>query len=368
MKIGIIGHKRVPLREGGVEAVVCELSKRFTEKGHEIVIYNRKTLNQGSSIVEYYGAKIRNIFTFNSPILNAFVYSVSATIQALRDGADVIHYHAEGPGAMCLLAKCFHIPAVVTVHGLDWRRSKWGRLASCYLKFGESIAAKYADEIIVLSENAREYFKDKYNRETKLIRNGADICEPVKPKLIYSLGLAPGEYILFLARIVPEKGLHYLIEAFKEIETDKKLVIAGKLWERDGYTKRIINEAQGDSRIMFIGFAEGRLLGEIYSNCLVYILPSEVEGMALSLIEALSYGARCLVSDIPENLCVAEEYVLSFKCGSVSSLRERLSELIKSEYGEEERLRQMEYMREHYSWDRCASETLEVLERAMSSR
>ena len=314
LKIAMIGHKRIPSREGGIEIVVEELATRMVEAGHEVYVYNRKghhvsgKENDTQQLREYKGIRIITIPTFANKKLNAIVYSFLATLRALFGRYDVIHYHAEGPCAMLWIPHLFKIRTVATIHGLDWQRSKWGGFATKFLLFGEKIAAKYADEVIVLSHNMQQYFKDTYNRETVLIPNG--ITKPhlksdthIKEKW----GLEKDSYILFLARIVPEKGLHYLLDAFCEIKTDKKLVIAGGSSHTDDYMKEISEKASQDSRILMTGFVQGELLEELYSNAYIYVLPSDVEGMPISLLEAMSYGNCCLISDIAENMEVVSD-------------------------------------------------------------
>ena len=228
MKIAMIGHKRIPSREGGVEIVVEELATRMVEKGHSVTVYNRKGKHVSGgktvNLKEYKGVKIKSVPTFENGKLNAIVYSVIATFLALFGRYDVIHIHAEGPCSMIWLPHLFGIHTVATIHGLDWQRAKWGGFATKFLKFGEKTAAKYADELIVLSEGTRDYFKKTYGRETVFIPNGIDVQNEKKADIITKkYGLEKDGYILFLARIVPEKGLHYLIDAFMQTDTDKNL-------------------------------------------------------------------------------------------------------------------------------------------------
>lgn len=315
MKIAIIGHKRIPSREGGVEVVVEELATRMVKMGHEVHVYNRsghhvsgKENDNPERIKEYQGIRIVTIPTFQNGKLNAVVYSFLATVRALFGGYDVIHYHAEGPCSMLWIPHLFGIKTVATIHGLDWQRSKWGGFATRFLLFGEKTAAKYADKLIVLSENMQKYFRDTYGRESILIPNGVTKPELRTDELIKEKwGLTKDSYILFLARIVPEKGLHYLLDAYKDIDTDKRLVIAGGSSHTDEYLEEIKVKASGDKRILLTGFVQGELLEELYSNAYVYVLPSDVEGMPISLLEAMSYGNCCLVSDIPENMEVVTD-------------------------------------------------------------
>lgn len=339
MKIAMIGHKRIPSREGGVEIVVEELSTRLVEKGHIVDVYNRKGKNvldknvKVEKIKNYKGINIKEVFTFQNKTLNAIVYTILATIKALFGHYDVIHYHAEGPCSMIWLPHLFKIRTVATIHGLDWQRSKWGGFATKYLKFGEKMAAKYADEIIVLSRGVQKYFKETYNRDTNFIPNGVNKPILRAPKEITERwGLKKDSYILYLARIVPEKGVHYLLDAFKGIKTDKKLVIAGGASHTNEYFEEIERKASEDDRVIMTGFVQGNILDELYSNCYLYCLPSDIEGMPISLMEAMSYGCNVLTSDIEECLQVSGEYGISFSKAKIESLREQLKKCLQERY------------------------------------
>ena len=228
MKIAIIGHKEIPSRKGGVEVVVEKVSTMLVNKGHTVDVYNRKHIgSKNNNVKRYKGVKLINVPTININGLEALIYSFIATLIAILGRYDVMYYHAEGPASMCFIPYILGIKTVVTIHGLDWKRSKWNRFAKMYLKFGEKMAAKYADEIIVLSEDMRQYFLSTYNRETTFIANGIEKHEYKKvDEIEKKWNLKKDDYILYVGRIVPEKGIHYLIDAFKDIKTDKKLVIA----------------------------------------------------------------------------------------------------------------------------------------------
>ena len=273
----------------------------------------------------------------------------------------MIHFHAEGPCAMLWLPHLFGIRTVATIHGLDWQRSKWGGLATKYIKFGEKIAVKYADEIIVLSEGVEKYFLDTYNRETHFIPNGVEKPEIKEPKIIKeNYRLEKDNYILFLARIVPEKGLHYLIEAYKQIKTDKKLVIAGGASHTNDYMKKIKEMVRDNPNIIMTGFVQGRQLEELYSNCFLYCLPSDIEGMPLSLLEAMSYGCRCLVSDIEENKQVIGKYGFTFKKGNVEDLKEKLKECLKNNIIID-KIEVSEFIERKYNWNSIVKNYEELL-------
>lgn len=234
VNIAMIGHKRIPSREGGIEIVVDELATRMAAKGHKVIAYNRKGHNVAGAEFDgnvhsankpfvYNGVRVVPVPTFEAKGLAALTSSFFATLKAIAARPDVIHYHAEGPCVMLRLAHWAGIRTVATIHGLDWQRAKWGKFASAYLKFGERTAAKCADEIIVLSESMRQYFQEKYGRSTHFIPNGIEYGEPVSAQEITEkYGLHKNDYVLFLGRIVPEKGVHYLIEAFSKLNTNKK--------------------------------------------------------------------------------------------------------------------------------------------------
>lgn len=372
LRIAMIGHKRIPSREGGVEIVVEELSVRMAQKGHRVEVYNRYGHHVSGKKYDdeygwkgrkyYKGVRVRIIPTFQSSSLNAIVYSFLATLRALFTKYDVLHYHAEGPCAMLWIPKMFGKRVVVTIHGLDWQRAKWGNFASRVIKFGEKMAARHADEVIVLSRNVQQYFKEKYGREVTYIPNGINRPERRKADLIREkYGLEKDGYFLFLARIVPEKGLHYLIEAYQKLDTDKKLVIAGGNSQAVEYMEQIHEMAAKDDRILMTDFVQGQTLEELYSNAYAFVLPSDVEGMALSLLEAMSYGNCCLVSDICENTEVVEEQALHFRKGDVKDLQEKLQYLLEHP-DTVERLRSgsADFICGKYNWDEVVDETLRL--------
>ncbi len=380
LRIAMIGHKRIPSREGGVEVVVDELSVRMAQMGHHVEAYNRFGHHvSGKKYDQEYGWKGRKFYkgvriyivpTFRRSSLNAIVYTFFATIMALFHHYDVIHYHAEGPCAMLWLPHFLKRKVVVTIHGLDWQRAKWGNFASFVIKFGERMAAKYADDVIVLSDNVKQYFADVYHREVTYIPNGINRPKPQGQTVIEEkYGLKKDGYFLFLARIVPEKGLHYLIEAFSGLETDKKLVIAGGSSQAMDYMERIHRMAAEDERILMTDFVQGQVLEELYANAYAFVLPSDVEGMALTLLEAMSYGDCCLVSDIRENTEVVEDMALTFKKGDVRDLRRQLVWML----AHPEEVRRMgeasvDYICGKYDWDDVTRRTIAVYEKAAGQK
>lgn len=333
MKIAMIGQKGIPATSGGVEKHVEEITTRLVKQGHEVTVYCRSTYMHDISLHEYKGVRLKIIKTINNKNLDAIVYSFKATISALKEGYDVYNYHAIGPASLSFIPKIFGKKVIVTVHGLDWKRQKWGKFAKIYLKFGEWVTGKFANNIISVSENLKDYFIKQYNRKEEdvvFIPNGVNIYPTQEPDLIKDYGLYKDGYILFLSRLVPEKGAHYLIEAYNQIHTNKKLVIAGGTSFTDDYIRKLKKSAKNNKNIIFTGNVNGKLKGELYSNCYLYVLPSDIEGMPLTLLEAMSYKRGCLVSDIAENKSVIKENGFIFKKSDVSTLAKKMDILLYS--------------------------------------
>ena len=332
----------------------------MVQQGHQVDVYNRMGKNvqdkkidkNKKKIKEYKGVRIITIPTINKKGIDALIYSFFASIRALFGKYDVIHYHAEGSCAMLWIPHLFRKRIVVTIHGLDWQRSKWRGFATKYIRFGEKLAAKYADEIIVLSKGVQKYFKEIYHRNTHFIPNGVNKPIIREPKIIKEkYDLDKDDYILFLARIVPEKGLHYLINAFKQIDTDKKLVIAGGASHTNDYLEKIKKMVGEDDRIIMTGFVQGEELEELYSNCYLYCLPSDVEGMPISLLEAMSYGCNCLTSNIEENIQVIESYGFRFEKSNINDLREKIIFLLKKDKHKKNSNEISRFILDKYNWD-----------------
>ena len=366
LKIAMFGHKRIPSREGGVEIVVAELSTRMVALGHSVTCFNRSGHHVSGQKYdekradEYKGVQLKTVWTIDKKGLAAATSSFAAAFHTAFGKYDVVHIHAEGPAFMCWLLKLFGKRLVVTVHGLDWARHKWGKFASWYIRMGEKNAVRYADQIIVLSKEMQKYFLKTYNRDTVYIPNGVN-----KPEIKDAFeiekrwGLHKGGYVLFLGRLVPEKGVHYLLEAWESIKTEKKLVITGGSSDTMEYIRTLKEKAGGD--VLFTGFQQGRVLEELYSNAYVYVMPSDLEGMPLSLMEAMSYGNCCLVSDIEECTQVTGDHAVVFEKGNIRDLKEKLQYLL-DHPDEVKRLRDTasEYVCEKFNWDDVVKRTLHV--------
>lgn len=367
MKIAIIGHKRIPSNEGGIEKGVEQHAYRMVQRGHQVTAYNRGGHNiygkeyDKQKLKEYRGIKIVTIPTLKGAA-EVPVYSFLATLHCIFHRPDVISFRASGPCCMIPLAKLFGIRVVASLHGIDSQRDKWGKFASWYLRMGEKFAAKFADVCLVLSKNMKENIDKKYHVNSILFANGVDEPQKLAPQIIKDKwGLEKDGYILSLGRIVPEKGLHYLIPAFKKCNTDKKLIIAGGSNSNKDYYESLQEMAKDDNRIIFTGFVTGQVITELYSNAYIFAIPSNLEGMANALLEAMSYGNCCLISDIPENTEVVNDKAVWHKKGSESDIYAKLQYLLDHpEIVAKFKSEAAPYILSRYSWDRVVDQMLEI--------
>lgn len=381
---------------GGVEKVVFELSVRMAARGHRVTCFNRtypgaartETIAESheatmecrkktmecrknamkcrENAMKCHGIHVKTVPTIHRKGLGAFSSACFAAFASALGKFDVVHIHAEGPAATCWFPKLFGKRVIVTIHGLDWQRQKWSHgLGGRCIQFGERCAVKYADEIIVLSERIQKYFMDRYGRETVLIPNGADFPQPREADRIQKrFGLEKDRYILYLSRIVPEKRVDLLIDAFRRVTTDKRLVISGGGSDTDDYLNELHKKADGDERILFTGIVRGSVLEELYSNAYVYVLPSDLEGMPLSLIEAMSYGNCCIVSDIAECTEVIEDRAVTFRKGDGADLEKKLQMLCEdAALVQAYREGAADFICGKYSWDETADQTLQLYRR-----
>lgn len=333
MKIAFIGQKGFPATVGGVETHVARLALGLKDKGHDVFVYARpwyvkekKNKHQGINIIYKGSVKTKNFDTITHVFL--------ATIDALKKNYDIIHYHGVGPALMAWLPKLFKPSSkvIITFHCIDRKHLKWGLVARFFLWLGELFAVRFADETIVVSKTLQKYCKQKYNADTIYIPNGIDLPKIIAAKnIVKKYNLQPNKYILFLSRLVKHKGAHYLIEAFNQLNTDMKLVIAGGGAFTDDYVKQVKRLAQANENIVLTGPIAGGsdIWQELYSNAYLFVLPSEAEGLPIVVLEAMSFGRCVLVSNISENIeAISGGFGFKFKNKSVASLRKKMQELI----------------------------------------
>lgn len=325
MKIAMLGTKGIPATWGGIERHVEEISIRLAAMGHDVTVYCRPyyTLTED----EYYkGVRLKKLPTLPSKNFDAIVHTFLATMHIMLEDYDIIHYHAIGPSTLALLARLAGKNTVVTVHGLDWQREKWGNKAKLFLKVGERASVYFPYRTIAVSKFLKSYLEEKYHRPVIYIPNA--VTDPIfyKPNKILKYGLKGKDYILFVARLVPEKGCHYLIDAYKRLKPDMKLVIAGGSSHSDTYVTEL-HKHESD-KIIFTGYVYGEELHELYSNAYCYVHPSTIEGLPITLLEAVAYGNCAIASDIPANVEVIRDSGITFRSQDVDDLYAALSKVI----------------------------------------
>ncbi|GAB4390516.1 MAG: glycosyltransferase family 4 protein [Thermodesulfovibrionales bacterium] len=359
MKIAYIALKGMPLG-GGIEKYTEEVGSRLAARGHEVIVY--VSGRRGNESGSYRGMTVKRAPSLRTRSLEKLSASLSASVmQAAEKGVDIVHFHAFGPSLFSFIPRVAGRKVVVQGHGIEWRRSKWGLMGRLFLRMAEVPSVRLPHAVTVVSDVQREYLRRRYNLDSVRIPTGVNPPEIRKPGLIRELGLEGGDYILFAARLVREKGAHYLIEAFKRLETRLKLVIAGDAAHEGSYKSELFQLASGRDNILFPGFVTGELRDELFSNCRLFVLPSEVEGLSTALLEAMSFGNCCLASDIPENLEALSGLGYTFRSGSVDDL-ERQLRCLTEDAGAAEAVRApaREHVLSRYSWDSVAGQ-LELL-------
>ena len=369
MKIAFIGQKGVPTQTGGVERYTENLALSLINRGVEVLIYSRRYYSRG--IKDYKGMRVISLPSIRSKSLEAITNTFFACIDVVFRKVDVINIQAIGPASLTWLLKILKpkTPIVFTFHCQDYYHKKWGAFARAYLKFGERIGCRYADKVVVISKTLQEYVKKNYGFTPTYIPSGAYVQEMVPVKDIRRWGLEEKNYISYIGRLVRHKNVHHLIEAFKQIKTDKKLVIVGASSYTDDYVSELMEMAKDDERIIFTDNQSGHILNELFANTYAFIQPSEYEGLSVALLEAMGWGLACLVSDIPQNLEGITDAGISFKVGDIDDLKNKLEYLLNNP-AEAERLGQAarERIKTEYNWPGVASQLEAVYRDAMASR
>ena len=360
MKIIVTGTRGIPNIMGGVETHCEELFPRIVKRGFDVTVI-RRTNYVKDDLKEWKGVKLVNIDSPKKKSFEAIIHTFRAINEAKRLGADILHIHAIGPALLVPYAKLRGMKVVFTHHGPDYDRDKWGFAAKAMLKLGERMGCMFADEVIVISDVIRNLIKRKYNRvnHVHLIYNGVsqpEMCD--YPEYFKELGIEKGKYILGMCRFVPEKNLHHLIDAYVKVKkqnpnTDIKLVLAGDTDFEDDYSRNLKEMARKNG-VVLTGFIKGRKLHSLLTNCLCYCLPSSHEGLPIALLEAMSYGVKVIVSDIPANMEVGLDKNDYFHVGDVDALADKLTTVM------EQPLEHIEYDMRKYDWEKIADQVANV--------
>ncbi len=360
MLVAMVGQKGIPASLGGVERYVEELTARLPEHGIQALVYARPWYVRHAP--QYRPPEgVQRILLPSVPTKHfdtiSHVLACVADI-ALRTDVDLVHVHCLGPALVTPLLRLLRVPVVVSVQGLDWQRAKWGPVARRVLRSGEWCACRFANRVVVASPALVDYFESQHGIRATYVPNAASAFPFQPPQRIKRWGLIPGQFVLAATRLVPEKGLHLLLQAYARLQTDWRLVIAGGSMYEDGYEQSL--RALADDRVVFTGPADRQLLAELYHHAGLFVLPSLIEGMSLALLEALHHGLPCLVSDIPENAAVIRHPAGLFRSGDVDHLAQCLDQLLNDRQLRDQLSRYALSEAKRYGWDSVTQAMAEV--------
>jgi len=356
VKIAVLGTRGVPANYSGLETAVERIGERLADKGYEIVVYCRRH-NVTTAEDTYRGMQLVKLPSINNKYLDTLSHSFLSLLHVFAHRPDLIHLYGVGNSVFLIPLRLLRRPLVVSVDALDWQRKKWNRFASLCLRSSAGVAVRFSDRYIVDSQEVAKYYRERYEKEPVYIAYGADMPEPGKEDgCVEDFGLQPQKYVLFVGRLVPEKGVHHLIKAFGMVDTDLELAIVGDNPHDPNYVSSLKSAA--DPRVHFLGFVYGDGYQRLCNNAYLYVQPSDVEGTSPALLGAMGFGNCVLVSDIPENLETVGDAGFSFEKGSPTSLKEKLEWLLREpdlvkEYGKRARAR----VTSVYSWDKIAQDT-----------
>jgi glycosyltransferase involved in cell wall biosynthesis len=360
MRIAFIGQKGIPATYGGIEDYVEKVSTRLVKRGHRVTVFCRPHYTSGNGT--YDGVRRQRTLSVATKHLDAISHTLLCSLQSLMGEFDVVNYQALGPSSLSFFPRLWgRAKVVATIHSLDWQRDKWSPWARRLLRLAEYPSVRFPDKVAVVSGSLKEYFRTRTEKEVIRISTGVNAPVFREANKIGEFGLEKDDFILFLNRLVPEKGCHLLIRAFTKLNTDKKLFIAGNGRFSEDYAKRLRLAADHDHRIIFGGYVEEDVLQELYSNCYLYVLPSMLEGISQSVLKALSYGKAVVVSDIPENLEAVQDCGFVFRNGDSADLGAKVEILLKQpDLVRADQERRKRYVQNNFSWER-ATEDLEHL-------
>ena len=302
-RVAVVGQRGVPATFGGIERHVEEIGARLAARGHEVTVFLRSGYVTDAPRT-HRGMHLRQVPTVSSKRLECIVHSALCTCLTLRSAPDIVHYHALGPSLLAPLPRLFSRARVVaTVHGLDHEREKWGFGARCLLRAGGWTSAHVPDATIVVSRALADHYALHHHRTAVHVPNGVTIPvhRPAR-EITERFGLRPNGYLLFVGRLVPEKAVDLLVRAFGDLPGEMRLVVAGGSSHTDEYTRRVRELAAQDSRVILTDYVYGPTLDELYSNAAAFVLPSTVEGLPLTLLEAASHGTPVVASAIAPHL------------------------------------------------------------------
>jgi glycosyltransferase involved in cell wall biosynthesis len=354
----MIGQKGVPATHGGIERHVEELAARLVGMGHEVTVFTRPNYTD-AQLDEYRGIRLKSLPTVGTKHLDAIVHSLFASFVCWGGKYDVVHYHAIGPCLVSPLSRFRGRKVVATIHGQDWRRGKWGLVASTVLRTAEWMALRIPHSTISVSESLARAYREKTGRPVEYVPNGIKIDPGDDTSVLDEFGLQDKGYIFFAGRLVPEKGAHYLIEAHATAHTTLPLVLAGDTSNSDEYAASL--RSQKNSRVVFTGYQYGSKLAALFRHAALFVLPSDLEGLPIVLLEALAYGVPILASDIPPNVEVLGEKGQYFRASDVTDLSRTLTDCLgRLPSLQSQAVAAKERAVQEYDWDKVALQTQQI--------
>ncbi len=369
MKIAVIGAKGLPALQGGIEHYCQEMYPAIARQGHEVDLYARQEYTQQSSFIQYQDeVRVISLPSVQTGGCDAFFNALFATIICLFGGYDVIHFHALGPSFFCFLPRFLSRAKVIsTCHGLDWQRAKWDRFSRAFLRAGEWIAAQFAHELIVVSEPLQQYFESQYNRLTTFIPTAPAQYHDSDPGFRYvrSLGLTVGQYIIFLGRLVPEKRPDLVLQAFQGMNLPNyQLVFVGGTSDTDNFAQQLIEQSLNTPRIIFTGELFGAHLAEVMRGAGLFVLPSDLEGFPLVMLEAMREGILVASNIPPHQAIVGSDRGWLFQAGDVEDCSRCLCEAIQNRtQSETMATRAQHYLAMNYRWSDIIHENVDLYDR-----
>jgi glycosyltransferase involved in cell wall biosynthesis len=357
MRIAFIGGRGVMSKYSGIETYYEEVGSRLDAMGHDVTAYCRPYFTP--DIKTYSGINIVRLPTVRTKHIETILHTWLSTVHACFGPYDIVNFHALGPALFSFLPRLFGKKTVVTVQGLDWRRKKWGWMAGLILRAGEHAAAAFPNRTIVVSRTLQEHFTDRHGADTKYIPNGTRVRERPRKNWLTAWGLESDNYILFTGRLSPEKNCDLLIDAYEQLDTPVKLVFAGGSSHSDKYVEKL--RSRKNSNIVFLDWVTGEALTELLTHAMLFVLPSDLEGLSLALLDAMGAGVCVLTSDIPENVEAIDGCGYTFRKGDVGDLAGMIRVLISDpkmrEVASEGALRKV---RQQYLWPRIAESVEDV--------
>jgi glycosyltransferase involved in cell wall biosynthesis len=350
-RVAFIGGRGVISKYSGIESFYEQAGRELTQLGVEVTVYCRSYFTPPISTHD--GMRVVRLPTLRFKHLETAIHTLLSTAHAMLSDCDVVHYHCLGPALFSFLPRLVGKKTVVTVQGLDWQRSKWGLIASSLLQLGEAAAIRSPNATVVVSRTLQKHYRTHYKRNTIYIPNGATLQPQCPPRKLDEWGLTGDHYALFLGRFSPEKNCHLLIRAFEALDTSMKLVLAGGSSHSNSYVEGL--RAHESNRIRFLPWVSGGDLAELVSHAAIFVLPSEIEGLSLALLDAMAAGVCVLTSDIPENNEVVAGAGFTFRCGDQDDLRRMLDLLARDpEIRGQAGIRGRERINDEYQWPTIA--------------